>query len=193
MKIWAYINSQTNTLCCALLPEAVPKFVNAVELEVETPDDVILDNGVIRVKTTEEKLSEAKQKAIQNLYTQAYTYTFRYYNDMLLRADLINREVGENYLIYKGIDTNAFRKDVSALILNNTDYQTAVSNLNKMYNPNNEPMISFWVSELLKIAYRHYFAYLVSREYTSFIQQIQQASSLPLPNFEFKTPYPQLP
>jgi hypothetical protein len=192
MKVWAYINPQTNILCCALLKESVPSNVNAVELEVETPDDVVYIDGVIRVKTTEEKLSEAKQKAIQNLYTQAYTYTFRYYNDMLLRTDLINREVGENYLVYKGIDTNTFRKDVSSYILSNKDYQTAVSDLNQKYNSNNEPMVSFWISTLLAIAYRHYFAYLVSQEYTSYIQQIQQASSLPLPDFEFKTPFPQL-
>lgn len=192
MKVWAYIHPQTNTLCCALLKELVPSGVSAVELEVETPDDVIYVDGVIRVKTTEEKLQEEKQKAIQSLYQKAYDYTFSKYNDMLLRTDLINREVGENYLVYKDIDTNAFRKDVSSYIISNKDYQTAVSDLNQKYNPNNEPMVSFWISELLKIAYRHYFAFLVSQEYSSYMQQIQQASSLPLPDFEFKTPFPQL-
>lgn len=67
MKVFAYIHPQLNTLCCALLPEAVPQGVNAVELEVESPDDVILDNGQIRVKTEAEKLAEEKQRKIEEL------------------------------------------------------------------------------------------------------------------------------
>jgi hypothetical protein len=42
MKVWAYLHPELNILCCALLPEAVPEGVEAVELEVETPDDVVL-------------------------------------------------------------------------------------------------------------------------------------------------------
>jgi hypothetical protein len=62
MKVWAYIHPELKILCCALLPEAVPEGVEAVELEVETPDDVILDNGQIRLKTEAEKLAEEKAK-----------------------------------------------------------------------------------------------------------------------------------
>ncbi len=67
MKVWAYIHPQLNTLCCALLPEAVPQGVNAVELEVESTDDIILDNGQIRVKTEAEKLEEEKQRKLEEL------------------------------------------------------------------------------------------------------------------------------
>jgi hypothetical protein len=67
MKVWAYIHPQLNILCCALSPEAVPPNVEAVELEVETPDDVILDNGQIRVKTEAEKLEEEKQRKLAEL------------------------------------------------------------------------------------------------------------------------------
>jgi hypothetical protein len=42
MKVYAFIHPELGILCCALLPEAVPPNVEAVELEVETPDDVIL-------------------------------------------------------------------------------------------------------------------------------------------------------
>lgn len=192
MKVYAYIDPKSNTLSCALLPEAVPSGVKAVEFDVNSTDDIVLDNGTIRLKTDDEKLNEAKQKAIKDLYQKAYAYTFKYYDDYQLRADIINKEVGENYLVYKGIDTVAFRKDVSSYILSNKDYQTAVSDLNQKYNTNNEAMITFWISTLLAIAYRHFFAFLVSQEYTAYIQQIQQATSLPLPEFEFKTPYPSL-
>jgi len=67
MKVWAYIHPELQTLCCALLPEAVPEGVEAVELEVETPDDVILDNGQIRLKTEAEKLEEEKQRKLTEL------------------------------------------------------------------------------------------------------------------------------
>lgn len=73
MKVWAYIHPQLNILCCALLPEAVPQGVEYVELEAETPEDVILDNGQIRVKTEAEKLAEEKQRKIEKLKRYAAT------------------------------------------------------------------------------------------------------------------------
>jgi hypothetical protein len=67
MKVYAFIHPDLKILCCTLLPEAVPEGVEAVELEVESPDDVILDNGQIRVKTEAEKLTEEKQKKLAEL------------------------------------------------------------------------------------------------------------------------------
>ena len=67
MKVYAFIHPDLKILCCAMLPEAVPKGVEAVELEVESPDDVILDNGQIRLKTETEKLAEEKQKKLIEL------------------------------------------------------------------------------------------------------------------------------
>ena len=67
MKVWAYIHPELNILCCALLPETVPEGAEAVELEVETPDDVVVDNGQIRLKTEAEKLTEEKQKKLTEL------------------------------------------------------------------------------------------------------------------------------
>jgi Na+/phosphate symporter len=67
MKVYAFIHPDLKTLCCALLPEAVPEGVEYAELEVETPDDVILDNGQIRVKTGTEKLEEEKRRKLAEL------------------------------------------------------------------------------------------------------------------------------
>jgi hypothetical protein len=67
MKVYAFIHPNLKILCCALLPEAVPEGVEAVELEVETPDDVILDNGQIRLKTEAEKLEEEKPRKLAEL------------------------------------------------------------------------------------------------------------------------------
>jgi hypothetical protein len=193
MKVFAYIHPELNILCCALLPEAVPEGVNAIELEVENVGDVILDNGTIRVKTDAEKLQEAKQKTINELSQKASAYILQYYSDTKQRSDVSDKENGESYLTYRGLDTNAIRKDITSLILSNNDFQTALSNLNQKYNTNNDQMISYWLSQVLKIAYRQYFVFLVKQEYATYLQQIQQATTLPLPNFEFKTPFPTLP
>jgi hypothetical protein len=108
-------------------------------------------------------------------------------------SDTSDKGNGESYLVYKGFDTSSIRKDIAALILSNTDFQTALDTLNKKYNANNDQMILYWFSQLLKIAYRQYFVFLVKQEYATYLQQIMTATSLPLPDFEFKTPFPSLP
>jgi len=67
MKVYAFIHPDLQILCCALLPEAVPPNTEYVELEVETPDDVIYENGQIRLKTEAEKLAEEKQRKLTEL------------------------------------------------------------------------------------------------------------------------------
>jgi len=69
MKVWAYIHPELNILCCAVLPEAVPPGIQAIEFEVESPDDVVYDGNQIRLKTYEEKLNERKQRKLQELKT----------------------------------------------------------------------------------------------------------------------------
>ena len=87
MKLYAFIHPDLQILCCALLPEAVPEGVEAVELEVETPDDVILDNGQIRVKTETEKLEEEKQRKLAELK--------RYVANMLEPTDYVVVRIAE--------------------------------------------------------------------------------------------------
>jgi len=67
MKVYAFTHPDFKILCCALLPEAVPEGVEYVEFEVENPDDVIFDNGQIRLKTEAEKLEEEKRKKLTEL------------------------------------------------------------------------------------------------------------------------------
>ncbi len=67
MKVYAFIHPDLQNLCCAILPEAVPEGVEAVELEVESLDDVIYDNGQIRLKTEAEKLAEEKERKLVEL------------------------------------------------------------------------------------------------------------------------------
>jgi hypothetical protein len=67
MKVWAFIHPELKILCCALLPDAVPEGVEVVELEVESPNDVIYDGTQIRLKTETEKLEEEKQRKLAEL------------------------------------------------------------------------------------------------------------------------------
>jgi hypothetical protein len=87
MRVWAYIHPEFNILCCTLLPETVPEGVEAVELEVETPDDVIYDGTQIRLKTEEEKLMEEKQKKLAELKN--------YVASLLERTDYIVVRIAE--------------------------------------------------------------------------------------------------
>ncbi len=67
IKVWAFIHPELNNLCIAIRPEAVPEGVEVVELEVSSPDDIILDNGKIRLKTETEKLTEEKERKLAEL------------------------------------------------------------------------------------------------------------------------------
>jgi glutathione synthase/RimK-type ligase-like ATP-grasp enzyme len=58
-----------------------------VELEVETPDDVILDNGQIRLKTEAEKLAEEKQRKLAELKS--------YVASLLEQTDYIITKIAE--------------------------------------------------------------------------------------------------
>ncbi len=73
MKVYAFIHPELNILCCSLLPETVPEGVEYVELKVSSPDDVILDNGKIRLKTKDEKLIEEKERKLTQLRSYVET------------------------------------------------------------------------------------------------------------------------
>nr|BAL53641.1 hypothetical protein HGMM_F07F09C16 [uncultured Aquificae bacterium] len=87
MKVWAYIHPQLNTFCCALLPEAVPKGVEAIEFDVESIDDIIYDGIRIRLKTEAEKLAEEKQRKLDELK--------RYVATLLSQTDFVVIKISE--------------------------------------------------------------------------------------------------
>ena len=98
MRVWAYVNEQ-GVLCCALLKESVPANVQAIELEVETPEDVILDGGQIRIKTEQEKLEAMKQSALMELKTIV--------SALLAPSD---------YILIKIAEAQALGEDIEALL-----------------------------------------------------------------------------
>lgn len=78
--IYAYKNEQ-GTLCCALFTENIPAGTNYMSLDC-SPDDVYLESGEIKVKTSAQKNDELllslRQKAHEknsNVYKEVYTVT----------------------------------------------------------------------------------------------------------------------
>jgi len=106
MKVWAYIHPQLNILCCALLPEAVPEGVQAVEFEVSSPDDVVLDNGQIRLKTEAEKLAEEKQKKLEELK--------RYVASLFSLTDYVITKIAEAQIRNDTEEVKALKQKYSA-------------------------------------------------------------------------------
>jgi hypothetical protein len=106
MKVWAYIHPQLNILCWALLPEAVPERVQAIELEVETPDDVIYDGTQIRLKTDAEKLQEAKQKKLLELKS--------YVASLLAPTDYVITKISEARVLGDAVQVEALKQKYSA-------------------------------------------------------------------------------
>jgi hypothetical protein len=94
MKVWAYIQPNTNTLCCALLKESVPEGVIAIEFDVNSVDDVIFNNGTIRVKTDAEKLQEDKQSKLSQL--KPYTATLLAPTDYIITKIAEAQAIGNN-------------------------------------------------------------------------------------------------
>ena len=90
MKVWAYIHPELNILCCALLKESVLEGVQAVELEVESPDDVVYDGTQIRLKTEAEKFAEEKQRKFLELKS--------YVASLLAPSDYVITKIAEAQL-----------------------------------------------------------------------------------------------
>ena len=87
MKIFAYLHPELNILCCALLPDAIPDGIKAIEFDVESPDDVIYDGTQIRLKTQDEKLQELKTQKLSELKT--------YVASLLAPTDYIITKIAE--------------------------------------------------------------------------------------------------
>jgi hypothetical protein len=82
MIVWAYKN-ENGVLCCALLQESVPQGIEAIRLEVDSPDDVILDeNGNITIKSQEQKLQELKNQKLE--YLKKYVYSLLFPTDYVI-------------------------------------------------------------------------------------------------------------
>ena len=77
MKVWAYIDPELNVLCCALSKESVPDDVEAIEFKVDNIDDVVYVDGIIRLKTDEEKREEIRKRKIEEIQQEVNMYLER--------------------------------------------------------------------------------------------------------------------
>jgi len=104
MKVWAFIDNE-GRLCCALIPEAVPQGVEPTVFDVDSPDDLILDGGIIRMKTEEEKVEDLKKVALLELKSVVYS--------LLAPSDYVIIKIAEATVIGEDVSTlKDYYKDV---------------------------------------------------------------------------------
>ncbi|DAD54669.1 TPA: conserved hypothetical protein [Aquificae Joseph's Coat Spring virus] len=192
MKVWAYLNSN-GVLCCALNQSSVPAGVNATELDVNSPDDVVYESGTIRPKTQAELLAAVQQQALQQLSQSTLSYISHYYPDWKQRSDISDLANGEAYLTYAGINITQIRQIITQQILSGASYTQALSTLNQTFNSNTNPTIGYWLEQLLKVGYRQDFVFKVKQQYYSISQQLSSATALPLPSYTISVPPPNVP
>jgi len=192
MIVYAYLNSNS-TLCCALTESAVPPGVSYTSFTVNSPDDVVYVSGTIRTKTQEELLAEAKQKALQQLSQSTMYYIYQYYPDWKQRADMIDLTNAEAYLTYEGLNPTQVKQLATQQILSGASYTQALSTLSQTFNSNTNPVIGYWLEQLLKASYRQNFVYQVKEQYYSISHQLSSATALPLPSYTISVPFPSMP
>jgi chromosome segregation ATPase len=105
MKVWAYIHPELNILCCALLQESVPDNVEAIEFEVENPNDIVYDGYQIRLKTQNEKLQELKAQKLSELKT--------YVAGLLAQTDYIITKIAEAQIQNDTAEVEALKQKYS--------------------------------------------------------------------------------
>jgi DNA-binding helix-hairpin-helix protein with protein kinase domain len=106
MKVWAYVHPKLNILCCALLLEAVPEGVEAIEFEVESPDDLTYDGTQIRLITQDEKLQGLKTQKLLELKT--------YVAGLLAQTDYVITKIAEAQIQGNTAEVEALKQKYSA-------------------------------------------------------------------------------
>jgi hypothetical protein len=156
----------------------------------EYNEDLII-SFASRFENPEIELS--KDALIQRAQKITTEYITKYYPEIKQRSDASDNINGESYLLSQGLDITSIIKDRTSLIYSGKDFQDVLDTLNKKFNTNNDPTISFWLSQTLKAAYRQHFVFLVKQEYSEYVSKVKQAEDVSnLQHFEIKTPFPNL-
>jgi len=194
MYVWLDSNDNLNVALSQSLAPSNAIFIDTSAYNPVPPVDALVSvsNGQIVVNSSSQVLQILQKNSIKDLSQKTTAYILKHYPEAKQRADVSDITNGETYLASQGIDITALRKSIGSAILNATAFSTALATLNQTYNTNSNATISYWLTQVLKVSYRQYFVYQVKQEYYTYLQEIQQATSLPLPTFEFKTPFPTL-
>ncbi len=189
----AYAWYENGNIFVAYSKDVAPDTVIEVD-DFITSSDLVIEDGILRLKTDEEKLQELKQQLLQRLPTEVSSYIYKYYPQLKQQSDISDKENGESYLAYVGLDITQLRKDITAIVLRNyPNYETGIQLLLQKYGSKDNKMINYWLDQLLKIGYRNHFVFLVKQEYSRLTQSISSATSkeqLP-PKITFTTQFPQ--
>ena len=191
---WAWI--ENGIIFVSDSDDIVPKDI-AIEVPDGTlPQDLMIENGNIVFKTEKQKLAEIKADLIKILQNKITAYITTYYPDSKQQSDVSDKEIGESYLAYKQIDTAQLRADITSQVLAHyPDFNTALNNILSVYGSTKDPYINYWITQLMKVAFRQYFVHRVKQQYYQMKQNIENATSindLPAPDsLTFNEPWPE--
>ena len=191
---WAWI--ENGIIFVSDSDDIVPKDI-AIEVPDGTlPQDLMIENGNIVLKTKEQKLAEIKANLIKILQNKITAYITTYYPDSKQRSDVSDKEAGESYLAYKQINIVQLRADITSQVLAHyPDFNTALNNILSAYGSTKDTYINYWITQLMKVAFRQYFVYRVKQQYYQMKQNIENATSindLPAPDsLTFNEPWPE--
>jgi len=191
---WAWI--ENGNIFVSDSDDVVPKDI-AIEVPDGTlPQDLTIENGSIIFKTEAQKLAEIKADLIKLLQNRVTRYITTYYPDSKQRSDVSDKEIGEAYLAYKQINIIQLRADIASQVLAHyPDFNTALNNILTVYDSTQDPYINYWLTQLMKVAFRQYFVYRVKQQYYQMKQNIENATSkndLPAPDsLTFNEPWPE--
>lgn len=191
---WAWI--ENGIIFVSDSDDIVPKDI-AIEVPDGTlPQDLMIENGNIVFKTEKQKLAEIKADLIKILQNKITAYITTYYPDSKQQSDVSDKEIGESYLAYKQINTAQLRADITSQVLAHyPDFNTALNNILSVYGSTKDPYINYWITQLMKVAFRQYFVHRVKQQYYQMKQNIENATSindLPAPDsLTFNEPWPE--
>jgi hypothetical protein len=160
--------------------------------DITTPQDLVIDENTLRLKTADEKLAEKKQHLLQSLLQLTQDYILKYYPTIKQQSDATDKENAEGYLTLQNIDTSVLRKDITELVIEHyPNYPIVLFAIKQKYASDNA-YVNYWLEQVIKIGFRTYFVFLVKQEYSVFLQAISNAKTQDeLPNIAFTTPFPE--
>ena len=173
-----------------------------------TPFDLVIDNGVLRLKTDTEKLVQLKQQKLKELDSLTTEYITTYYPLTKQNSDSADVAYWQNYLLMYGIDPVKSRQTLAYTIVSFFDQGWSFEQCVQFFlsqfpdpNPTKEPggpiYWGYAVEQIIKSGIRMEWLKRVKEKCRQYISEVNNATSITeLQNIVFdysNLPFPNLP
>ena len=173
-----------------------------------SPSDLVIDNGVLRLKTETEKLLELKQQKLNELDSLTTQYITSHYPLTKQNSDNSDATYWQNYLLMYGIDPVKSRQTIAYAVISffeqGWSFEQCVQFFLSQFpdpNPTKDPggpiYWNYAVEQILKSGIRMEWLKRVKEKCRHYVTQINNATSITeLQNIVFdysNLPFPNLP